>query len=477
MKVKKEYIILPLIIIALVLYLVLHKENRTHYTLPEPDAVTAKQVNKIEIQKGDQTIVLNKKDDAWSIGEQAFPADAAKIDAMLDVIADFKISALVSESKKYARYELDDPRKIVIRAWEGGALKREFDMGKSASTYQHTFVKLPQDPNVYHARGNFRSNFDQTVEDLRDKVVMAFKQDEITAVTVKQDDAVIELKQKEIEETPASSDKEPEAEADKDKKAEPPTPKKKVWESADEREVAPKEIKSLLSTLSNYKCESYIDGKTKDDFTNPLTVLTLKDKKAHTLTLYAKLDKEAEKTPAVSSDNAYPFFLSDAKVENLKKKIDALIKKAPAEEAQKPEKAAEAPGDEKESIVAPDTDAPGEGVPTPASGEAADDPQSAVDATSDEKGEAGDAAVDTDAPGEGVPTPASNEAADTPQPLESGSNSEEVNTSDENTSSVESPGEKQSVESAENQAGSGDAAETTESGDDVKPVMDDSNSE
>ena len=339
MKLKKEYIILPVIIVALVLYLVLYKSNRTNYTLPKLEKATAKQINKIEIKKSENTIVLNKKDDAWFIGAEAFPANSSKIDKMVDVISDLTLSALVSESKNYTRYELDNPQKITVKAYEGNTLRRAFDLGKAAATSQHTFVKLAENPNVYHARGNFRSTYDQTVSDLRDKIVMSFKQDEITEITVTRDKTTIRLKQKEIDDSSAQSEKDKDAKPAKDEKpakddkSVPPVLKKKIWESADGQKVNENEINSLLTMLSDYKCDSYADGQTKDDLTNPLTEITLKDSAEHTLALFTKTDdktdKSAKNTPAVSSANAYPFFLSDTQVENLNKKFDAVIKKEP----------------------------------------------------------------------------------------------------------------------------------------------------
>jgi len=338
MKLKKEYIILPVIIVALILYLVLYKSNRTNYTLPKLEKTTTKQIDKIEIKKGENTIVLNKKDDAWFIGAEAFPANSSKIDKMVDVISDLTLSALVSESKNYTRYELDNPQKITVKAYEGNTLRRAFDLGKTAATSQHTFVKLAENPNVYHARGNFRSTYDRTVSDLRDKIVMSFKKDEITEIAITQDKATMRLKQKEIDESPAPSEKDKDAKSAKDEKlakddkSVPPVLKKKIWESADGQKVNENEINSLLTMLSDYKCDSYVDGQTKGDLANPLTEITLKDSEEHTLALFAKTDKGAKNTPAVSSANAYPFFLSDTQVENLNKKIDAVIKKEPPSE-------------------------------------------------------------------------------------------------------------------------------------------------
>jgi len=366
MKLKKEYIILPVIIAALVLYLVLHKSDRTHYTLPHPDKVAAKQIDKIEIKKGDHTIGLIKKDDAWLIGEKAFPANRSKTDKMLDVISDFTISALVSESENYTRYELDAPQKITVKAFEGNTLRRAFDLGKEAATFQHTFVKLPENPNVYHARGNFRSTFDQTVSDLRDKVVLTFKNDDIKEIVVKRNEKTIHLKQKEVDDSsrPAPKEKDTKTSEDqkpaKDEKTEPPAPKKKVWESTDGEKVKENEINNFLRMLSHYECNAFMEDKTKEDLTAPLTQITLKDAGEHTLTLFAKLDKDAKKTPAITSANAYPFFLSDSQVDNLNKKIDVLIEPKPVskEEKSAEEEKPEPAKDVSQGVKSPDQDTP-----------------------------------------------------------------------------------------------------------------------
>ena len=61
MKIKKEYIILVIIIIALSLYLILRNPNRTFYELPEIPSVSGKNISKIEIAKTKSAIVLNKR--------------------------------------------------------------------------------------------------------------------------------------------------------------------------------------------------------------------------------------------------------------------------------------------------------------------------------------------------------------------------------------------------------------------------------
>ena len=105
MKIKKEYIILILIIVVLSVYLFMRKTDRTLYELPVLPEISKKEISKIEISKGETSIVLNKKDDQWYIGPQQYIANKNKIDSMLDVFEKLTLTVSVSESKNYVRYD------------------------------------------------------------------------------------------------------------------------------------------------------------------------------------------------------------------------------------------------------------------------------------------------------------------------------------------------------------------------------------
>ena len=184
MKLKKEYILLAAVIIGLGAYLIFQKTDRTHYRLPEPSKISKDDISKIEIKTADRTIEIKKKDGEWVIGPKAYPADADRIREMLETIAALKLTALISESKNYVRYDLNEAKRLAVKAFSGNSLLREFDIGKTAPTYQHTFVKLAGDPNVYHARGYFRTKFDQSVDDLRDQRVLSFEKVQIKDVEI-----------------------------------------------------------------------------------------------------------------------------------------------------------------------------------------------------------------------------------------------------------------------------------------------------
>jgi hypothetical protein len=319
MKLKKEYFILTAILAALVLYLALHRSNRTHYQLPELPAVPEKQISKLEITSAGKSIVLNKKDDKWSIEPKGYPADPAKVKSMLNVIEKLKLTALVSESKNYERYDLGNDKKIHVKAWTGKTLGRDFYIGKTAPTFQHTFVELSDDPNVYHAREDFRRKFDQSVNDLRDKTVLSYAQNTIGEITLAHDKKIVSLYRKEIPESGAGK-KETAVKASK----EPTT--KIVWENTKGRMADPSKVSRLLSFLNRLECEAYIDDSKKEDFKNPIYTVSLKGETEYSLSIFDKKDKKDKNYSAVSSENDYPFTLSESQVDGIKSKIDDLLK-------------------------------------------------------------------------------------------------------------------------------------------------------
>lgn len=322
MKLKKEYVILSVIIVALILYLLLHKTDRTHYQLPVLSEISGNRITRLEIGKAGDTIVLNKKDKTWYIGSEQYTADSGKIKNMLDVIAKLTVTALVSKSKNYIRYDLNDDKKINIKAWEGKTLAREFEIGKAATTFRHTFVKLGKDANVYHAREDFRHKFDQTIDKLRDKTVLSFEQNDIREVHISKDGSKIVISQKEIPVTGVEGE-----EKDIKAKSSPTKKTERIWQTAENKKLDESKVKRLLSSLSRLDCEKYINDSKKEDFKNPDYFIRLKGADEYSISIFAKTDtdKDAKNHPAISSENDYPFLLSDDQVDNVKTIIEEML--------------------------------------------------------------------------------------------------------------------------------------------------------
>lgn len=304
MKLKKELIILGIVIFGLSVYLVYQKDDHTQYALPDIPRIAKNQISKLELSKGGTTVTLQRKDNTWHILPQNYPADSELVNPMLSELEGLKLTTLVSESKNYARYDLKGNNRIAVKAWVGGEIRRQLHLGKSAGTYQHTFVKLANDPNVYHCRGDIRYKFDQTLDSLRDKTVLSFNTNQITELTVVTADKKTSVQKSEeaIGKAPSSGEAGP----------------ANVWKTADGRLIDTSVLQNFLATLSALKCDSYIKDKHKGDFKDPVFQIFLKGAQEDSLYVFAKADPKATAYPGTSSQNGYPFLVSASRVDSIK---------------------------------------------------------------------------------------------------------------------------------------------------------------
>lgn len=325
-KLKIEYIILGLVIISLLIYLILRNPNQVQYEIPEISQIKDNKIEKVEIIKNGVMITLSKKKDQWFIQPQDYPADQEKVKKLIQTISDLVLSDVISESKNYFKYGLDQENKITVKAYYSKDIIREFEIGKEAATYRHTFVKIPNDTRVFHARNSFRRDFEQKVADLRDKTVLKFNKSGINRIEMKSRETALVFEKK-IQEVKIKSgdimdkNKKPSADVPSDK------PPQEFWSMPDGKIGKKGEIDSIISFLSNLSCNDYIEDKTKADFKEPLYQVTLKGTRDYTLFIYNKTKEKDNQYPALSSENNYPFWLSTYSAERAMKKLDDLIEK------------------------------------------------------------------------------------------------------------------------------------------------------
>jgi hypothetical protein len=318
MKVKIEYAVLAIVIVALGLYLFLRSTDRTSYTLPEIPTLDTQAITKIEISKGDQTIDLERQDDSWRIAPGDYPADAGKVNRMLDDLADLKVTALVSETRNYERYDLGEDKQIRVTAFQDGKAVRAFQIGKPADTFRHTHITLAEDPNVYHAQGNFRNDFDQSVADLRDKTVMAFKPEDVTEFTVASNGREFTLHK--VKTAPSPAEKKDDSAADEEK----PSDSEPTWQTADGTSVDNEKVEQLLADVAGLKCRAYLNDQSKSDLSSPAYSIRIQAGSTSVLEVFETEDDTASELPARSSLREEPFTLADFDIDALKNFIADL---------------------------------------------------------------------------------------------------------------------------------------------------------
>ncbi|MEN8264486.1 MAG: DUF4340 domain-containing protein [Nitrospirota bacterium] len=313
MKGKNELAILFFLIAVLAFYISNRKDEKTHYEMPDVKQIQTGDISKIIIKKKDVDIKLVRENDKWLISDKKYPADSTLVENMLKAISGLTLTALASESRNYAMYELDDKSRVSVEAFKGDSFLRKIRIGKNTPTHHQTFVMIDDNHRVYHSRGTIRREFDRTVNELRDKKVMSFS-DDISEIVLKKDKEELTI----IRTTaPVSVDV---ADAGKD----PHAPEEEVqkWTTAEGKKVKDSEVDGIVSTLSALQCDDFIVDKTKEDLISPIFTATLKGLYTYTISLFEKKD---EQYPAVSSRSEYPFLLSERKANQIMKDFEGLM--------------------------------------------------------------------------------------------------------------------------------------------------------
>ena len=319
---QKEYIILIILIIGLSGYLGLKKDDQVHYELPTIAQIDTTRIDRMEISKADRLVVLDKGEKGWTVTDKKFPADLNEIELILGTLEKMNLSALVSEAKDLVRYELDDANAVKVKALAGKEEVRSFAIGKTAPSYNHTFIYLDnKDQTVYQANGNFKSQFDKAAADFRDKKVLGFDPDSIKKIT-------LEKQQKAVTLVKAQAPEKPDLEKDETQKnsaAEKTAPKEAVWKSEEGSLADQKTISDLLSSLSKLECQAFMDddkaARLKE--IQPSCKISLENDKTFVLNLFSKnTDQDVEGS---CSYTPYAFTLTSYKAEDIISYTDKLL--------------------------------------------------------------------------------------------------------------------------------------------------------
>jgi len=313
MKIKKEFIILAVVLVALIAYLIINgtSTGKVNYKLPKLVKIKSKEIDKIDFATASEkiTLVFDTKADIWRISPQNYPAEKGTVDSMLKEIEELEVTELISDKKVYEKYDLDVNNRITVMAFKEDKKLRGFDVGKATDTSNHTFIKLTDDANVYNVKSNLRTLFTKTVADLRDKNVMTANKDAIQqiSITYKGETTV-------INKTVLPKEKETDTE-------------KTEWNIAGtDKKADQTQVEEILNTVSSLQCDSFIPEDQLVDFSTPYCTVVLKGDKEYKLSAL-ELRSSDNMHPATASTNDYQFYLIGWKMNRLMKTTDELTEK------------------------------------------------------------------------------------------------------------------------------------------------------
>ena len=305
---KKEYLLLVVVIIGLGALLFYQKKGRTNYQLPV-QPVLEKAVDRLVIEKSGKLVESRLVEGKWVVGPEQYRANVIRIEKMIGVVKGLKLTALISEKGNYQLYELTPEKKIKVKLYHTDQLMRELQIGKSSTSLKQTYVMLKDDPKVYQALGNLKSNFFSTVAELRDKKVF-----EVSEKTLAGFDEIVLQRQKDgeirvLRMTKVKSETDAEA-----VKTDRPVA---LWRQENGAPVGADAVSELLKNLSDLRCESFIENGQLEEFEKAVYRVMLKG--AGEEFSLALLAPENDKYPALSSQSPDSFWLSSGRAEQIVK--------------------------------------------------------------------------------------------------------------------------------------------------------------
>ena len=301
---KKEYIILVVAIVALVLYVVLRDSDRTHYDIPEIARPAKENITRLDVRGPSGTLVLKRFDDAWLSEPEGYPLDNNKVGGMLDALSGLDIVSLVSEAESYGQYDLGKDKRIFVEASGGEESLLKLDIGKAASTQRHTYVKLVDDPKVYQVSGNIRRTFDVGIAALRDKKVLTLDRAAVTGITVSSGGESLAL-------TKISRPVEPVEEGGA------PPQAVTAWITVDSTDADGTVVDGILGRVVNLQCDGFPEDDLHVDLSEPTFTLIVHGAESDTLSIYGLSGEKM--FLATSSQYVFPFILSEWKINQIKK--------------------------------------------------------------------------------------------------------------------------------------------------------------
>lgn len=303
---KKEYLILGLIIISALVYLYKHQQDKLHYQLPVLQALSVSKVDKIKINNKTQEIVLQKSDDGtWLLGDKKYKANPDKVDQILRKVSRVKLNTLISTSKNYERYHLDNKNGIKITLFSAGDKPlRTLVVGKTAPTYSNSYALIDNDPNIYLTDKNLKYDLDVDLDTLRDKKVFFFTPDKIKKIVLTKGIKKLSLQKK----TNATQIR---------------------WSTAEGQPADHEKIKDLIDQCQELRCVSFLDKKKKTWKTADYGVhLKLVNGQSRQLLIFVEQsDKQDKDYYGISSLRQYPFELPQYTTEKMVQDIDSLFSK------------------------------------------------------------------------------------------------------------------------------------------------------
>lgn len=268
--------------------------------IPKATAIT-----KMVIKTGETSeTILEKKQEQWIVASlEAIPADPTTIQDMLTTVSTATLPNPISTNKEsHAQLGVGDDG-TRVQLYNGETLVRELLIGRTGPDLQSTFVRLAGSDAVYQVSGNLSTSFMKG--EYRDLTVWTIPQTEVSKIRGSFAGATVTIEKKEEEKWSVT---------------EPLT-----------LELTADRSTTVLTRISSITATDIAPAGDQKDLTETGSLLiSLKDNKTKTLTLYSKVG--SEDTIAIQSEAPYWYTLSPETVKQLPLRLSHVDSNSPLPE-------------------------------------------------------------------------------------------------------------------------------------------------
>jgi hypothetical protein len=157
-------------------------EAETPVLINIPDAA----VDGIDIQKKDGTkITLEKKNGKWGITAPApYPADQDAMSSIMSALAPANGDSVIEEKPSdVSKYGFNNPS-LTVTIHEKGTKSEQLIFGDDIPAGSLVYTRVAGNPKVYAAAASLKTSLDKGLNDLRDKRLLTFDQNQLTRIDV-----------------------------------------------------------------------------------------------------------------------------------------------------------------------------------------------------------------------------------------------------------------------------------------------------
>lgn len=146
-------------------------------------------IDKIEIVKNNETVVLEKVNNQWKLTKPLdYPADTTNIYLMLKDLKNFTIESVASENPAKFNSYLDSANNSKISTYQEGKLLGTFILGKTQAG-DNSFIKKPEDNRILLASSLTAALFTKPSKDYRNKFILSIQPFSVSKVSFKSNDS------------------------------------------------------------------------------------------------------------------------------------------------------------------------------------------------------------------------------------------------------------------------------------------------